>query len=155
VRVLRPGSITLSQLRRVVGEVIDAGPQAPRVPGDQRAHYAPATPLSIVPVDDIEELAALLSSGGQRVAVLAQRPPLGTYQSVTWIDAGPRVEAYAHDLYAHLRTLDRAGCSRILVQAVPSEEPWDAVRDRLVRAAAASADHAGEHDDSIAVGILP
>jgi hypothetical protein len=35
--------------------------------------------------------------------------------------------------------LDTAGCARILVQAVSEEERWDAVRDRLQRAAAGSA----------------
>jgi L-threonylcarbamoyladenylate synthase len=157
VRVLRPGSIPVSQLRRVVGEVLtEPAPSAPRVPGSESAHYAPTTPLTIVPADEIEELAALWSQGGQRIAVLARRPPLGTYQHVTWINAGTRIEAYAHDLYAHLRTLDKAGCSRIVVQAVPAEERWDAVRDRLRRAAAASAsDSDTAADDSLAVGILP
>jgi L-threonylcarbamoyladenylate synthase len=163
VRLLRPGAISLSQLRRVVPEVRPAGrgePQVgdnvPRVPGSHSAHYAPVTPLSIVPTDEIEELAESMSEGGQRIAVLAQRPPLGTYRSVTWINAGPRAEAYAHDLYAHLRTLDKAGCQRILVQAVPADERWEAVRDRLMRAAAASAkDVSVDDDNSIAAGILP
>ncbi len=186
VRLLRPGAISLSQLRRVVPEVrsdlpstagsaglaavapaagaggaIDAGiggaAAIPRVPGSHSAHYAPATPMSIVAADDIERLVAALSEGGQRIAVLAQRPPLGTYRSVTWINAGPRVDAYAHDLYNHLRTLDKAGCARILVQAVPNDERWEAVRDRLSRGAAASStvDVADEDDHSIAAGILP
>lgn len=159
VRLLRPGAISLSQLRRVVPEVRSdgiAGEATPRVPGSTHAHYAPLTPLAIVPADEIEELADTLSEGGQRIAVLAQRPPLGTYQSVTWINAGPRVDAYAHDFYANLRTLDKAGCTRILVQAVPADERWDAVRDRLRRAAAASAAPIPVDDDnSIAAGILP
>ena len=157
VRLLRPGAISLTQLRRVVPEVCsDPAEQAPRVPGSSTAHYAPVTPLSIVPSDAIEQLADAQSESGARIAVLAQRPPLGTYRSVTWINAGPRLEAYAHDLYAHLRTHDKAGCTRILVQAVPPDERWDAVRDRLRRAAAANAgDDADEGDDSIAAGILP
>lgn len=158
VRLLRPGGITLSQLRRVVGEVLTQGPEpAPRVPGSHTSHYAPLTPLSIVPKDEIEELAASLSEGGQRITVLAQRPPLGTYQFVTWVNAGQRVEAYAHDFYAHLRTLDKAGSARILVQEVPADERWDAVRDRLRRAAAGSSqiDELNDHDDSIAAGVLP
>ncbi len=156
VRLLRPGAVTLSQLRRVVGEVLtQPSAQSPRVPGSHGAHYAPATPLAIVPGNDIEELAAQLSEGGQRIAVLAQRPPLGTYRFVTWINAGQRVDAYAHDLYAHLRALDRAGCARILVQEVPGDERWDAVRDRLRRAAAASVAEPADDDDSLAVGVLP
>jgi hypothetical protein len=44
---------------------------------------------------------------------------------------------------------------RILVQTVPADERWDAVRDRLTRAAAASLDEIGASDDSLAVGVLP
>jgi L-threonylcarbamoyladenylate synthase len=155
VRLLRPGSVTLTQLRRVVGDVLIGPAQnVPRTPGSHATHYAPSTPLAIVPEDDVEALAETLSEGGQRIAVLAQRPPLGTYLSVTWINAGQRVESYAHDLYANLRTLDKAGCARILVQEVPAEERWDAVRDRLRRAAAAVPMH-DEDDDSLAIGLLP
>ncbi|MDE2251986.1 MAG: threonylcarbamoyl-AMP synthase, partial [Gammaproteobacteria bacterium] len=46
VRLLRPGYVSLTQLRQVVGEVA-SGPdaEAPRVPGSTTAHYAPRTPL--------------------------------------------------------------------------------------------------------------
>jgi L-threonylcarbamoyladenylate synthase len=140
VRLLRPGAIGLAQLRRVVGEVhAGGGANAPRVPGSQGAHYAPGTPLLIVAAEEIEQLASEYSAAQHRIAVLAQRPPMRTHQSVTWVNGGSRPEAYAHDLYAHLRSLDRSGCVRILVQAVPADARWDAIRDRLTRAAAASA----------------
>jgi L-threonylcarbamoyladenylate synthase len=48
--------------------------------------------------------------------------------------AGPA--AYARALYAALRELDAAGAGRILVEAVPTDESWAAVADRLSRAAA-------------------
>ena len=67
--------------------------------------------------------------------MLAQRLPLKAHNYVTWINAGRRPEQYGHDLYANLRTLDKAGCQQILVQEVPADERWDAVRDRLPRAA--------------------
>ena len=162
VRLLRPGAITLSQLRSVVGEVLthSAAP-APRAPGRHLAHYAPTTPLSIVGSDEIERLADESSAAGHRVAVLAQRLPLRTHEFVTWVNAGTRPDAYAHELYTHLRALDRSGCVRILVQAVPAEERWDAVRDRLTRAAgagaslAASEGEADSDDDVLAVNLLP
>jgi L-threonylcarbamoyladenylate synthase len=139
VRLLRPGQITLAQLRREVGEVA-AGPEggAPRVPGSAPAHYAPATPLRLVAGGQIEQLAAELSRKGARIGVLAQRPPLGAFRHVTWVNAGMRPEGYAHDLYAHLRALDKIGAVCLLVQEVPGDERWDAVRDRLTRAAAAA-----------------
>jgi L-threonylcarbamoyladenylate synthase len=161
VRLLRPGGIGVSQLRSVVGEVLTGpAPGAPRVPGSNATHYAPATPLSIVSNEEVEQLAAQLSADGHRVGVLARRLPLRAHQFVTWINAGARPDGYAHDLYAHLRALDRSACSRILVQAVPDEERWDAVRDRLARAAAAGvpeAEPATEDaaDDPLAVNSRP
>jgi L-threonylcarbamoyladenylate synthase len=155
VRLLRPGSITLSALRRVVGEVqIGADGQTPRVPGSTPAHYAPQTPLTIVPGGELDALADSLSEGGQRIAVLAQRLPLKTYQYVTWINAGTRAESFGHDLYANLRTLDKAGCARILVQEVPADERWDAIRDRLARAAIGAATDSGRYH-ALGTGVLP
>jgi L-threonylcarbamoyladenylate synthase len=157
VQLLRPGAITLSELERVVGEVItETSAQAPRVPGSSGAHYAPTTPLSVVSSGELEDLVASLTQSGQRIGVLALQPPLRTYRLTTWINGGQRPENYAHDLYAHLRALDKAGCARILVQEVPADERWDAAYDRLHRAAAASA--GGElaaGDDPVAVGVAP
>ena len=138
-RLLRPGQITLAQLQGVVGDVA-VGPDdaAPRVPGSASAHYAPRTPLRLVADGQIERLAGELSRDGTRVGVLAQRSPLGSFRHVTWVNAGVRPENYAHDLYANLRTLDKAGAACLLVQEVPADARWDAVRDRLARAAAAT-----------------
>jgi L-threonylcarbamoyladenylate synthase len=156
VRLLRPGSIGVSQLRSVVGNVLtERSAEAPRAPGGHSAHYAPSTPLSIVSAEEIEQLASELSATGLRIAVLAQRAPLRAHQYVTWINGGPRPDAYARELYAHLRALDRSACARILVQDVPGDERWDAVRDRLTRAAAASAPDIAADDDSLAVNVLP
>ena len=155
VRLLRPGSITLGQLRGVVGEVLIGGDKAaPRVPGSNASHYAPSTPLTIVPGGELDALAGSLSEGGQRIAVLAQRLPLKTYETVTWVNAGKRAESFGHDLYANLRTLDKAGCARILVQEVPGDERWDAIRDRLARAAVGAAADSGRYS-SLGTGVLP
>jgi L-threonylcarbamoyladenylate synthase len=145
VRLLRPGHITLTQLRREVGEVSSGpGAEAPRVPGSSAAHYAPVTPLRLVSAGQLERLAQELSHGGVRIGVLAQRPPLGSFRSVTWINAGTRLDSYTHDLYAHLRTLDKVGAACLLVQEIPADEAWDAVRDRLTRAAAGTAPDPGD-----------
>jgi L-threonylcarbamoyladenylate synthase len=107
--------------------------------------------MAIVPAGEIDAHAAALSEGGRRVAVLAQRLPLKSHKYVTWINAGRRPEQYGHDLYANLRTLDKAGCQRILVQDVPDGELWEAIRDRLLRAATS----VSESDDSGAMAVLP
>jgi len=152
VRLLRPGGVTAAQIREVIGELlIGANLQSPRVPGSTPSHYAPTTPMTIVPAGEIDAHAAALSEGGRRVAVLAQRLPLRAHKYVTWINAGRRPEQFGHDLYANLRTLDKAGCQRILVQDVPEGERWDAIRDRLLRAATS----VSESDDSGAMAVLP
>jgi L-threonylcarbamoyladenylate synthase len=152
VRLLRPGAVTAGQMRQVVGELL-AGTnfEAPRVPGGTPSHYAPTTPMAIVPAGEIDAHAAALSEGGRRIAVLAQRLPLRAHKYVTWINAGRRPEQYGHDLYGNLRTLDKAGCQQILVQDVPEGERWDAIRDRLLRAASS----VSESDDSGAMAVLP
>jgi L-threonylcarbamoyladenylate synthase len=137
-RVLRPGSITVSQLRAVVPGLMDgAAASGPRVPGSDAKHYAPSMPLSIVTSGKLEEVVAQLTSEHERVAVLATRPPRVANRFMTWINAGRRADVYGRDLYVNLRTLDKSGAREILVEEVPPGEPWDAVRDRLRRAASA------------------
>jgi L-threonylcarbamoyladenylate synthase len=133
VRLLRPGFITRSQIQQVVGELTQGG-EAPRVPGDRLQHYAPSTPLEIVPWDSLEARAGEILARDEKVAVLAMRPPLHTRRHMTWINAGKKSDAYAHNLYNNLRTLDRAQCVRILVQELPPDERWAAILDRLERA---------------------
>ncbi|HLN47931.1 MAG TPA: L-threonylcarbamoyladenylate synthase [Steroidobacteraceae bacterium] len=133
VRLLRPGFITRSQVEALVGELVVGG-TAPRAPGDRALHYAPSTPLEIVATDDLEARAGELVARQEKVAVLAMRPPLHTTRFMTWINAGKKPDAYAHNLYNHLRTLDRAGCVRILVQELPQDERWAAILDRLQHA---------------------
>jgi L-threonylcarbamoyladenylate synthase len=133
VRLLRPGFITRSQITQIVGDLTVAG-DAPRAPGDRVQHYAPSTPLEIVSSDDLEARAAEILAREEKVAVLALRPPLHTKRYLTWINAGKKPDAYAHNLYNNLRTLDRAQCVRILVQELPQDERWAAILDRLQRA---------------------
>jgi L-threonylcarbamoyladenylate synthase len=65
------------------------------------------------------------------------RPPRLANKFMTWINAGRRADLYGRDLYVNLRTLDKSGAREILVEEVPGGELWEAVRDRLRRAASA------------------
>jgi L-threonylcarbamoyladenylate synthase len=137
-RVLRPGFVTLTQLRTVVPAIVDGGEAvAPRVPGSDAKHYAPATPLSTVNSRTLEEVVKQLTADHEKVAVLAMRPPRAANKFMTWINAGRRADLYARELYVNLRALDKSGARAILVEEVPVGEAWDAVRDRLRRAASA------------------
>src|SRR4029077_19261193 len=153
VRLLRPGSISAQQIRGVVGE-LGAGPGAdsPRVPGGPPTHYAPVTPMTIVPAGEVDAQADAASAGGRRIAHLAQRLRLRAHKYVPWINAGRKPESYGRDLYANLRTLDKAGCQRIFVQGIPDWALGEPIRDRLLLAATSVA----ESDDATGtMAVLP
>lgn len=151
-RILRPGSIGISQLREIVPTIeAGAGPNAPRVPGSNLRHYSPRTPVNVVPGRRLEQVMNEFTSRHEKVAVLALRPPATANPYMTWINAGMRADLYARSLYAHLRTLDKSGAQIILVEEVPQGEKWDAVRDRLRRAA--TAENIVTYDQDIAAWV--
>jgi len=151
-RILRPGSISLSQLRAVCPTIqVGPNPNAPRVPGTTARHYSPATPVNVVPSRRLEQVMNEFTTNREKVAVLALRPPASANPYMTWINAGMRPDHYSRQLYANLRTLDKAGAKIILVEEVPEGEKWDAVRDRLKRAA--SAENIVTYDQDIAAWV--
>lgn len=135
VTLLRPGRVTVPELEAVVGPLATPAADAPRVPGSVSSHYAPRTPVDVVPRTAVEDRVATHIAAGRRVAVLAPRSPSSSSATV-WIEAAPTPQAYGQSLYAHLRALDRAGADVIVVAAPPDGPEWAAVRDRLMRAAA-------------------
>ncbi len=140
--LLRPGAVGVDELARVLGRppaVAEA--DAPRASGTLASHYAPRTPASLLPPDVLRAELAQLTARDELVAVLARTlSPPDDFDGV-WIAAAMDPAAYAHDLYAHLRTLDAADADVLLIEDVPASAAWLAVRDRLTRAT-----H-GEDDD--------
>jgi L-threonylcarbamoyladenylate synthase len=126
--LLRPGVLSLEQLREVVPVEEKAG-ETVRHSGGLERHYAPRTPARLVPTHALDrEISALPG----RVAVLAFSKP--DERVDYWIRMPRDAAGYAHKLYAALRELDGAGCEAILVEAPPEATAWRAVRDRLQRA---------------------
>lgn len=138
-RLLRPGRITPEQIATVIGrlpEIVTRQPVdgAPRVPGSLAAHYAPATPMRLVPGARLDEVIDLLQQTGRSCAVLCHsRLPAATATPLRRLPADPR--AYARALYATLRELDQAAADLIVVEETPETPAWTAVADRLRRAA--------------------
>jgi L-threonylcarbamoyladenylate synthase len=131
--LLRPGGIPASALEAEIGPLRRARQgEGPRAPGTTVAHYAPVTPLRALEGAAFE--AACRVPG---VAVLARSPGPADFAGCLWIEAPRDAEAYGHDLYANLRRLDGAGAKSIVLERVPGGGGWEAVRDRLERAAAA------------------
>ena len=66
-----------------------------------------------------------------------QAPDFKPEDSVHWYQVSDQAGQYAHELYALLRRLDTLDYDRICVQALPQDTQWEALNDRLQRAAAA------------------
>ena len=138
-RLLRHGSITRRRLEAVLGsEVLDAGADAPRASGRLRSHYAPRLPLELVPATQLP--ARINALRGTRLAVLAPASVLLDRPAhvVLRLLAPASAAEYARRLYALLHQLDGSGAERLLIAVPPQGDDWEAVHDRLRRAAAAA-----------------
>ena len=136
-RILRPGAVTADMLAQVIGALdgsITAEPT--KAPGTLDAHYAPITPLRLVPSHALEAEAARLATHGA-VVLLARRSAL-SIPGCRWVQLPEDAMQYGHDLYARLREADALGAQVILIERPPAGTEWIAVNDRLKRAATGS-----------------
>jgi L-threonylcarbamoyladenylate synthase len=138
--LLRPGGLARHSIEQVLGAALAESPvAAPLQPDDEAqptlapgmlaSHYAPRTPLRL-DADRVMPGEALLGFG--------PGSPRGADSAVAHLnlsDRGDLVEAAAN-LFACLRTLDRAGATAIAVMPVPHHGLGEAINDRLARAAA-------------------
>jgi len=134
--LLRPGRIGVAELQALTKQpVLQATATSPRAAGTLAAHYAPSVPLMLV---DASSLDRVVRETTVPLGVLARRSKPAATKVEGWHVAGVDASTYAHDLYAALRALERSKCDLIVVEAPPETAEWDAVRDRLSRAAAGS-----------------
>lgn len=135
--LLRPGQITPSQLAAVLGtspRAQQASDQL-RAPGLLASHYAPRTPLQLCQKEGLRGFCANHPSFRIAVLDLPTTAPSALPDHATLIAMPHSPEGYAQALYATLRSLDGQGYDLLLVVNPPTSEPWQAVRDRLSRAA--------------------
>jgi L-threonylcarbamoyladenylate synthase len=141
--LLRPGSIALEELERIVGPLerpMAAGAaEAPRPsPGMLDRHYAPRAELRVFDQasrNEAIERAQRAAAEGRTVGALLLAPLDAPIAHPVAMPHDPT--GYAAALYATLHELDALGCDLVLVEAVPAGGAWAGVRDRLQRAARA------------------
>ena len=122
-RLLRPGGVPRAQIEAVLGRSLEGAEEGVRkAPGSYERHYAPSTPLR------------LASSLGAKEAGLSFDPPGSKLQVQMPTDPA----AYGISMYAALHGIDAMGVSEIVVQEPPHSPEWEAVWDRLERAATRS-----------------
>lgn len=148
--VLRPGGVTVEQLRAELGSIhvhpsidgAEAGEPA-RSPGMKYTHYAPKAKVILVvgPVlemqERIKDLLYEFQEEGKRVGVLCSAESRGVYQAPIVLEYGTRsdLSGIASDLFAALRAFDRHAVDVILAEGVPSTGIGLAIMNRLRRAA--------------------
>jgi L-threonylcarbamoyladenylate synthase len=133
-RVLRPGMICAAEIEEVLGSAVAVGANqhSPRASGLLEKHYAPRAQCRVV---KSESLVEQLNTDPLNTRVLAlNRMPADAQGIILSQDS----HQYAHDLYAALRELDAQHPSLILIEQPPLTPEWDAIHDRLKRAAAGS-----------------
>ncbi len=141
--ILRQGAVSASQIADVIGRRPRSGADASSAgalpsPGMLPSHYAPAAQTILF---DAHSMPREWRDSPRHVTLLA----LTSGESTSPQTRGPRQriqmpsvpDAYAARLYAALREADRGDESVILVERPSAAgELWDAIRDRLARAAA-------------------
>ncbi len=118
--ILRPGGITRAQIEGVLGQA--AGRRVlseHRSPGMYLRHYSPRTAVRLVQELDETE------------AGITFRAPLNSGQRQLPLSA----PEYARALYATLFELDQLGQAELLIEMPPQTQEWEAVWDRIEKAA--------------------
>lgn len=122
VHVLRPGGVTVAQLREALGDGVAvkradaavAADEAPRAPGMKYAHYAPQGDLIVVVADAPAALAAHVIAEGNRLVAAAtdhgHRPVIG-------------ILAYDEHLKAYEALLDQVAFAFTIVTCGSAHDP--------------------------------
>ena len=152
--VLRPGMITRPQLaevlRRPVEQVAarvatdgDATPSQ-RAPGMSERHYAPAADAWLFDSKRPGEIAAALNSfrpslRDRTIVALLIHPGLRDALALRPTDGVVPMPddpfGYARALYSALHVADARNAALVIIESPPQTDEWNAVRDRLTRAA--------------------
>jgi len=149
--LLRPGGITLEQLRAEIGQVAvakavdgEAVGEAPRSPGMKYTHYSPKAQVVLIegPVlqmqEKIRDLTQEYEEDGKKVGIMCSHESRGVYHAQVVLEYGTREDlaGMASDLFSTLRAFDRHGVDVILAEGVPATGIGLAIMNRLRRAAA-------------------
>ena len=127
--LLRPGGVSRLQLETVIGAVVEqyqGDTVAHPSPGMHPRHYSPRTRLLLV-------RDGAVPNRGRGAYLKYKQPPAAHVQQV--IDMPDDAASYAAQLYRMLHDLDAGGFDWIAVDEPEDAPEWEAVRDRLRRAA--------------------
>lgn len=149
--ILRPGKITLEDLKQVLGAVIldpaleekmDMG-IVPKSPGMKYTHYAPKAEMMIIDgaaetvVAKIKDLAKEKGKDGLKVGIMATEETKDSYPAACVLSMGSRKapETIGAKLFDTLRHFDALGVDLILAEGISRQGVGHAVMNRMLKAA--------------------
>ena len=144
-RLLRPGGVTLEELRDALGGVavdpavtrlMGAG-EHPRAPGMKYRHYAPKAPVTVVKGDAAATAAYIQAHLGEGEGVVCFDEYAGLYAGHTVEKLGPAADkaAQARNVFDALRSFDDTDVTAIWSQCPDESGIGLAITNRLNKAA--------------------
>ena len=127
--LLRPGAISRADIESIIGPIATAqelSAGAHPAPGMHPRHYSPRTLLHLTQRGEVPDQ-------GQGIYLQLQQPP--SRANIAVIQMPQSAATYAAALYEVLHQADAKSYSWIAVDLPPSTPEWEAVQDRLKRAA--------------------
>ncbi len=121
-RILRPGGLPRAELQAAIGRPLGQIPPdgARRSPGMSLRHYAPQARVEVVESIPSGQPGLLWKGSAESGQIKMPDEPT----------------AYGAQLYAAMRALDGRGAQIIFIESLPDSQEWEAVADRLRKAAA-------------------
>jgi L-threonylcarbamoyladenylate synthase len=129
--LLRPGGVSRAEIEKIIGPVASAEEVhtgAHPAPGMHPRHYSPRATLYLSKEGELPD-----QGQGHGVYLQHQHPPNRTNVTIHQMPQSP--SEYAAALYEVLHQADAANHNWIAVDLPPDTPEWEAVQDRLKRAA--------------------
>jgi L-threonylcarbamoyladenylate synthase len=133
VWIVRSGPITADDLQPYADEVaLAARSPLPSAPGQMKSHYAPATPVLLLPPGEPAK-----ADPARRQGLLAwcSDEDGGGFTKIEILSRTGNMKEAAASLFSKLRLLDNAKLDLIVAESVPEEGIGIAIMDRLRKAA--------------------
>jgi len=136
LRILRPGMITVNDIEDKTGLIVGTVVKSQVAhSGSHLAHYAPMTPLKIVE-HSLAEVNFQLNENSVWLSMMDE--DLSSLQKIPVRSLPSNAKDLAKTIYGLLRKIDKESYKTIYLRALPQDSQWDAIRDRLQRAATGS-----------------
>lgn len=138
-RLLRSGQISKTEIEHVLQMSLDIPEKDVQIhaPGRMEVHYAPITATYLCNAEQITAIQkGFAFKRVHKLGIIAYSDAVKPDENTELVRMSANQERYAHDLYGKLRDLDKLGTDMILVEQPPQSEAWQAVNERLSKAAA-------------------